>query len=101
MYLIRVSWCKVVSIYVFSLKDLLEQHKAINESKKVKKAFNGIVQTTFWCLWKSRNTTILNKQAIVIIQEVKVISFLWVKSQAGASALTWEIWRRFDLSCMG
>lgn len=36
-----------------------------------------------------------------LVEEVKILSFLWVRNRAKAHSLTWDNWCNFNLSSMG
>ncbi|XP_076907600.1 uncharacterized protein LOC143564109 [Bidens hawaiensis] len=93
------SWCKVPSIYAFSVKDLLELHRYTRFPEKKAKAFNVVCLTTIWCIWSARNTLVFEGKPVNlnnVVGEIKALSFLWVKNRRRNTRLTWEKWRAFN-----
>ncbi|KAJ0547437.1 hypothetical protein HanIR_Chr08g0372181 [Helianthus annuus] len=89
-------------LIVLEPKDLVNIHKYMQGSSKWKKVIYLVLQTTMWCIWKARNDLIFNsKQPIVgrIKDEIRALGFLWLRSRAKASSVTWTDWCNFDLSC--
>ncbi|KAI3683245.1 hypothetical protein L1987_83746 [Smallanthus sonchifolius] len=94
------QWCKIPSIYAFEIKDLLEMHKFSRVSKKKAKMIHAIVLTSLWCLWKARNTLIFEGRQLSLanlVEEVKILGFLWVQCRSKSAALSWEDWRGFKI----
>ncbi|XP_076887303.1 uncharacterized protein LOC143537409 [Bidens hawaiensis] len=54
------QWCKVPSIYAFSVRDLVELHLYSLFPKDKAKALHAVCLVTMWCLWKKRNELIHN-----------------------------------------
>ncbi|MFS7978149.1 hypothetical protein Hanom_Chr10g00912221 [Helianthus anomalus] len=72
--------------------------------KKWKNAVYTIMQTAVWVIWKALNEAIFKgKQPRVssLIEEIKVLGYLWFKSRAKAAELTWEEWSCFNLLSIG
>nr|XP_043611511.1 uncharacterized protein LOC122583146 [Erigeron canadensis] len=59
-------WCKVDSIFVSSVKDIIELSSKVNLDKKSRKVFKCIVFVTRWCLWKARNEKVFDNATITI-----------------------------------
>lgn len=93
------QWCKVLSIYAFSMQDLVELHKHLAASTDKSKAFHTVCLITIWCLWKKRNDRVHNGNPVLphnMFEQVKAnIGYLWVKSRSKRRGLTWEDWRSF------
>ncbi|XP_076930863.1 uncharacterized protein LOC143595823 [Bidens hawaiensis] len=93
------SWCKVPSIFAFSVKDLLGLHRFLHFPKTKAKTFNAVCMTTIWCIWRSRNALVFEGKPINltnVVGEIKVLSFMWVKNRGKNTSLTWEQWRGFN-----
>ncbi|XP_076952132.1 uncharacterized protein LOC143625763 [Bidens hawaiensis] len=87
------SWCKVPSIYAFSVKDLLELHKYTFFPKRKAKAFYVVCLTTIWCIWRARNVLVFEGKSVSlnnVMGEIKTLSFLWVKNRGKHLDLTWD-----------
>ncbi|KAL9997323.1 putative reverse transcriptase zinc-binding domain-containing protein [Helianthus debilis subsp. tardiflorus] len=98
------KWCKIKPIFIFELKDFGNIHKQNRGSKLWKKGLQLVVQTAIWCLWRSRNAVVFNQKRYSvagIIEEIKILGFLWMRSRTKARNLKWEDWVSFDLSCLG
>ncbi|XP_021986079.1 uncharacterized protein LOC110882343 [Helianthus annuus] len=52
------DWVRLLPIFAFSLADILDLYKNVNEDKKSKEIVRGLVTVTCWCLWKARNARI-------------------------------------------
>ncbi|MFS8032492.1 hypothetical protein Hanom_Chr17g01558421 [Helianthus anomalus] len=69
-------------------------------SKKKAKVIHAIILITMWCLWKARNELIFNQTHTSlpqIIEEVKGLGFLWVRSGAKGLTINWEKWSSLDV----
>ncbi|KAL8267528.1 hypothetical protein R6Q59_004872 [Mikania micrantha] len=94
------SWCKVQSFFIFSVQDLLEIYLHLQGEHRRKEAFHAVILTSIWCIWKLRNEKIFKgKRAAIpgLLEEIKPLSFLWVKNRARWNELTWEDWCNFVL----
>ncbi|KAJ0941986.1 putative RNA-directed DNA polymerase [Helianthus annuus] len=96
-------WCRITTPFFFSAKDVLGLHIHCRGSRRWQKIVYSVVQTAIWCIWRMRNEAVFNNKRAVaknVVEETKVLSFLWLKHRAKAIKLTWEDWCRFDLICM-
>lgn len=94
------SWCKVPSIYAFTIRDLLEMHRYTSFSKRKAKAFYAVCLTTIWCVWRAQNALVFEGNPIIlnnVVGEIKALSYLWVKHRGKNTSLTSEMWRGFKL----
>ncbi|XP_021985451.1 uncharacterized protein LOC110881535 [Helianthus annuus] len=93
-------WCRISPVYAFESKDLVRMHHHLSGSFKWKKVIFTIVQTTVWCMWRCRNEVVFNqKQANVarLVEEIRALGFLWVRSRAKLQEMSWEMWCSFNL----
>lgn len=97
---IIADWCNIPSFFVFGTNDILKFHLLHNGPKKVKAVIYAVILTTLWSIWNCRNKAIFGNippRVTNIVEEIKVMSFLWVRSRSKTSSLSSEMWRRFDL----
>ncbi|KAJ0727756.1 putative RNA-directed DNA polymerase [Helianthus annuus] len=93
------QWCKIPVFFAFGIKDILDLHLFVKSSTKKKKIIQAIVHVTFWSIWAARNKLIFDgsyPEVSKILEEVKVMSYLWVKNRSKDAAITLESWKRFD-----
>ncbi|XP_076949354.1 uncharacterized protein LOC143621971 [Bidens hawaiensis] len=94
------TWCKAPPWFAFCVRDVLNLHKFTKFSKRKAKAFHAICLITLWCLWRVRNDMVHTGAVVTsgsVVENVKTLSFLWVKTRSGGSYLSWEDWERFVL----
>ncbi|XP_022003009.1 uncharacterized protein LOC110900426 [Helianthus annuus] len=98
------SWCQVPPFFVFHVRDLLCLHLTAKSGTRAKKAFYGVILTAFWSIWKARNDHIFNQKKVSvrrIMEEIKVMSYLWITKRGRMTDMTWDSWGRFDSLKMG
>jgi len=57
-----------------------------------------------WVIWKERNNRTFNNVTLhpsVLLEKVKLNSFLWIKSKQGAFLYSYHDWWKHHLQCMG
>lgn len=57
-----------------------------------------------WVIWKERNNRVFNNVALnpsVLLEKVKLNSFLWIKSKHVAFSYSHHDWWQHPLQCMG
>ncbi|MFS7999333.1 putative RNA-directed DNA polymerase [Helianthus anomalus] len=92
------DWCNTPPIYAFELNDVLSTHETCSGNSSKKKGIHALVLVTIWSLWKLRNDSVFNNSVphtTKILDEIKAMSFLWVKNRAKMVSLTWRDWSRF------
>ncbi|KAK1423184.1 hypothetical protein QVD17_18479 [Tagetes erecta] len=95
------SWCKISPLYAFSINDIFELHVHKPGSPIWKKLINAIVLVTCWCFWKARNEQSHGnkvKTADQIVNEVKAMSFLWIRNRATKICADWNQWSSFAIT---
>ncbi|XP_076919732.1 uncharacterized protein LOC143580647 [Bidens hawaiensis] len=60
------TWCKVLPIYTFSVKDVLELHRHSSLSSRKAKVFHAVCLTTIWCLWRARNAVVFERKLMTV-----------------------------------
>ncbi|KAJ0497884.1 putative reverse transcriptase zinc-binding domain-containing protein [Helianthus annuus] len=94
------NWCKVPPIFAFSTRDLLLVHKVQRLDRRLKKVFHGIMITACWCIWKTRNGVIFSgktAEATRTLEEIKSLSYLWIKNRSPLKDVSWKNWCNFVL----
>ncbi|XP_076899082.1 uncharacterized protein LOC143552848 [Bidens hawaiensis] len=94
------QWCKMPDFFLFSFRDLLEVHKYLRLSSIKANILQAVCLIATWCLWKKRNDLVHSGVPIQLpglVQEIKVLGFLWVKNRGKMTSLTWENWCRFKV----
>ncbi|KAJ0941225.1 hypothetical protein HanRHA438_Chr02g0092101 [Helianthus annuus] len=59
------------------------------------------MQVAIWVVWRSRNELVFNtKQACFapMIEEIKHLAYLWIKSHSVLKEITWDEWCKFNVS---
>ncbi|XP_022024926.1 uncharacterized protein LOC110925274 [Helianthus annuus] len=93
------QWCKIPTFSAFCIQDVLSMHGGISGSQKRRNIVQAIVHVTIWSIWNTRNDAVFNSvypSVPKIIEEVKHMSYLWVKSRSKDPLITWETWRCFE-----
>uniref|UniRef100_A0A251TXQ6 Putative RNA-directed DNA polymerase, eukaryota, Reverse transcriptase zinc-binding domain protein n=1 Tax=Helianthus annuus TaxID=4232 RepID=A0A251TXQ6_HELAN len=96
-------WCNIRPFYALDVKDLVNMHMHVNGPRKWQKAYYTVILTTIWSIWKCRNEVIFNQKEPKmerLIEEIRTLSYLWVRNRSKSLGLTWGNWSVFDLSCM-
>ncbi|KAL8242476.1 hypothetical protein R6Q59_012778 [Mikania micrantha] len=72
----------------------------LSSSKLNKELVLSVIQTTVWCIWKARNEVTFRQARIIkekIVEDVKVLSYFWVKNRKRRSNLDWVSLLFFDV----
>ncbi|XP_076882090.1 uncharacterized protein LOC143530431 [Bidens hawaiensis] len=94
------NWCQIPPIYAFSVSDLLKVHKASILDRRKAKVLHAIILTTCWCIWKLRNELIFDNKSVnlsKIMEDIKALSYLWIKYRSPFSSISWKDWCNFSL----
>ncbi|XP_021980702.1 uncharacterized protein LOC110876851 [Helianthus annuus] len=97
------AWCMIPPIIAFGINDLLTLHVSSSASRKKRKVIHALVLVTFWSIWKSRNEVVFRQlipNTTRNLDEIKSMTFLWVKSRSKVASLSWEEWSHFNLSTL-
>ncbi|XP_021985842.1 uncharacterized protein LOC110882050 [Helianthus annuus] len=92
------SWCKIPSIYAFSIKDLFSFHKNLRVSDKKNEAVQGIIMIACWSLWRARNNAKFSNISVRIenvVSEIKAMGFLWFFNRFKNAGIEWREWCSF------
>ncbi|XP_076892881.1 uncharacterized protein LOC143544735 [Bidens hawaiensis] len=93
------QWCKVPPPLLFFFRDVLDLHKFTPMSSEKAKVVYAVCLVATWCLWKRRNLLVHDGGRIDIaglVEEIKIMCFLWVKNKGRRNNLTWDKWRCFS-----
>ncbi|XP_022031149.1 uncharacterized protein LOC110932099 [Helianthus annuus] len=94
------GWCMIPPIIAFDIKDLLTLHEISSGSSRKKKALCVVMLVTFWSIWKTRNEVVFEQtvpNTTKILDEIKAMTYLWVKNRSKMATLTWEDRSRFNV----
>ncbi|PWA75409.1 RNA-directed DNA polymerase, eukaryota, Reverse transcriptase zinc-binding domain protein [Artemisia annua] len=94
------SWTRVQCFFAFSFRDLIEVHEHVGLKGKAKKVFQGIIFLSCWVIWRARNKSKFEGKKVKIeeiISDIKSIGFLWVRSRAKLSNLSWPDWCKYEI----
>ncbi|XP_076883362.1 uncharacterized protein LOC143532102 [Bidens hawaiensis] len=94
------SWCKIHQFFGSSIRDLVEFHNTIALSQVKKEVFQGIIFIACWRIWKARNELFFENKPVIleeIIEDVKVLGFLWYCNRPKLKRVSWVDWCSFNL----
>ncbi|KAD3068810.1 hypothetical protein E3N88_36690 [Mikania micrantha] len=83
-----------------SIMELLHELVSSVKEEKRKKMVQAIGMLTSWCLWMNRNNKVFKRIAgseSKVIDEVKEISYMWLKYRVMMESVSWEMWCRGNL----
>ncbi|XP_021979758.1 uncharacterized protein LOC110875870 [Helianthus annuus] len=83
-----------------SCEEMMQHIQEQNCSKDWKQLITAIIMITMWQIWKSRNELIfkgLNGSVTRTVDEIKELSFLWIKERSKLKNLDWERWKDFNI----
>ena len=75
-------------------------HEHVGLKCKAKVVFQGIIFLSCWVIWRARNKLKFEGKTVKIeevISEIKSIGFLWVRSRAKFSNLSWTDWCKYEI----
>ncbi|KAD5961513.1 hypothetical protein E3N88_12986 [Mikania micrantha] len=61
---------------------------------------HGFIQKAVWCIWKARNDVMFNQRKVLkekIVEDIKTLSYFWVKHRMQSYGLEWALWLSFDV----
>ncbi|XP_076961008.1 uncharacterized protein LOC143637516 [Bidens hawaiensis] len=100
MWSVISLWCKLPAIFLFSFQDVVNPHKFSAFPKEKAKVFQAVCLIATWCLWKRRNALVHSGTLIHVtslVEEIKIMGFLWIKNRGKKGDLSWEDWCSFRL----
>ncbi|XP_076892174.1 uncharacterized protein LOC143543823 [Bidens hawaiensis] len=98
MWSIIAQWCNLPSLLILSFRDVMDLHNFSSLPMEKAKILHAICLTAIWCLWKKRNELVHSGIPIklsTLLEEIKVLGYLWIKNRAKKYGLTWEDWCKF------
>ncbi|KAJ0431388.1 hypothetical protein HanIR_Chr17g0847831 [Helianthus annuus] len=93
-------WCNISSIFAFEYKDLMGTQDSIQGGKKMKKIIHGLVITSCWCIWKSRNELVfkqIKRSPQDILIEIKSRGFRWLNNRSSCKYISWKKWCKYPM----
>ncbi|XP_022014833.1 uncharacterized protein LOC110914341 [Helianthus annuus] len=78
-------WCRIPTIFGFSIKDLLEIHKFSRLGSSESKILQGIIIIACWCIWLVRNKVVFSgSRANVedVFSELRSMGYFWLKHRS-------------------
>ncbi|KAL8250845.1 hypothetical protein R6Q59_034538 [Mikania micrantha] len=75
--------------------------KLEREMESKKNMGQSLIFITLWAIRKARNDRIFNnikKESTKVVEEIKVLSLLWIKNKAKLNLVQWMDWSNFDVS---
>ncbi|KAL8244802.1 hypothetical protein R6Q59_011060 [Mikania micrantha] len=75
-------------------------HKYVKGSKTWRKTVNAIILTGIWVLWNTCNNIIFSREHFSvekIIQEIKILGFLWIGNRSRSLNISWNQWCDFHI----
>ncbi|XP_076957043.1 uncharacterized protein LOC143632395 [Bidens hawaiensis] len=100
MWSVLAQWCKMPTPFLFSFRDVLELHKFSRFEKEKADVLHAVCPIAAWCLWKKRNALVykgIPTYVAGLVEEIKVLSFLWIKHRGRKRGLTWDDRRGFNV----
>nr|GEY15330.1 RNA-directed DNA polymerase, eukaryota [Tanacetum cinerariifolium] len=88
------SWWDVVWMPYSSYSEWLSWFKSIRMDSKIKGLFEGVLYTSWGCIWNFRNQMIFapsKPRKAVIFDDIVERSFLWCSSKCNSS-FSWDCW---------
>ncbi|XP_076924741.1 uncharacterized protein LOC143587302 [Bidens hawaiensis] len=101
MWSLVSQWCKTPVFFLFSFRVILELHKFSKFPKDKARVFHAVCLIAIWSLWKRRNALVHKGSPIhlvSLVEEIKVLGFLWIKNRWKRRCLIWKDWYRFTVS---
>ncbi|KAJ0435377.1 putative reverse transcriptase zinc-binding domain-containing protein [Helianthus annuus] len=89
------SWINLPHVMPFYIIDILKFHEGIKGSSNFVTAVQSVMLLACWALWKHRNSIVFNGKKLNIqgiMEEVKVLGFLWLKSRVKSLNLKEDQW---------
>jgi len=98
-------WLGISFVHAGELRDHFIQFTRIAGMPICSHIFFRIIWfATIWVLWKERNSHVfqnIGSTSFVLIEKVKLHSFLWLKSKQTAFAYTYHDWWKYPIPRMG
>nr|XP_043620274.1 uncharacterized protein LOC122592132 [Erigeron canadensis] len=94
------KWCNTAPFFIFDIKDLLEFQDTSRKNKIEKDVLKSLIIISCWCIWKARNELKFENikvSTMKIIQNIRLLGFLWFRSKTKHRGISWSNWCNFVL----
>lgn len=95
IWLLIQTWCDVYVTHATTIEDLLSRKHNYFQRASHQKVFHAIFLTVLWGIWRAKNDLIFNKlhsSPSKVFEDIKTLTFLWIKSRVTGFLLNWELW---------
>ncbi|XP_076908154.1 uncharacterized protein LOC143564901 [Bidens hawaiensis] len=102
IWAIILEWAKLPGFnFSKSVREIIDYPAKFKMNKMECELIQAIVLVTCWEIWLTRNDMLFNKKTfsmVKVINDIKVMSFLWVCNRNKRFGIDWEKWCRFQFS---
>ncbi|KAK1420098.1 hypothetical protein QVD17_21428 [Tagetes erecta] len=94
-------WLKLPIVSSSSLDNIMDTTGyGMRNGSSLQIIVDSVLKSALWCIWKTRNDRVfknINPCPYKTVEEIKILSFLWVKNRAKFGWLEWNMWVSFNL----
>ncbi|KAK1422772.1 hypothetical protein QVD17_18058 [Tagetes erecta] len=89
-------WLKLPIVSSSSLDNIMDTTGyGMRNGSSLQIIVDSVLKSALWCIWKTRNDRVfknINPCPYKTVEEIKILSFLWVKNRAKFGWLEWNMW---------